>query len=275
MLFSLLMFICANAGSAFPTTAKSHSLQSDRLVTSVNYEPALYYAVRLGQPEQSPYCLSRGGYAKLAAWDSDTSGTVLKYRLPYLDPRRIYKLRAIIYHEGRETWSAAVRCDSGDWSLVKSQPGVPETLWLKVPRRLYKHDARIVLEMARVTGDFASLAELKLFQIEDRTREDEGAQSTDVTGMFVTRLRSCTPNPFAGVTAIDYELEHAGPVALSVHDVSGRLVRRLESGPRPAGRYVARWDGTGGRGRVVPAGVYFIRLSAGGKVSTGRLTLVR
>jgi len=93
-------------------------------------------------------------------------------------------------------------------------------------------------------GDFASLAELKLFQIEDRTREAEGAQSTDATGTFVTRLRSCAPNPFGGATAIDYELGHAGPVALSVHDVSGRLVRRLESSPRPAGRYIARWDGT-------------------------------
>jgi hypothetical protein len=33
--------------------------------------------------------------------------------------------------------------------------------------------------------------------------------------------------------------------------------------------------GTDGRGRAVPAGVYFVCLSAGGEVSTGRLTLVR
>jgi flagellar hook assembly protein FlgD len=64
-----------------------------------------------------------------------------------------------------------------------------------------------------------------------------------------------------------------GPAKVSV--VSGRLVQRLESGPRQAGIHAVRWDGSDGRGRVVPSGVYFVRFSAGRKVSTGRLTLVR
>ena len=50
---------------------------------------------------------------------------------------------------------------------------------------------------------------------------------------------------------------------------------RLESGPRQAGIHTVRWDGTDGRGHVVPVGVYFVRFSADGNVSTGRLTLVR
>jgi flagellar basal-body rod modification protein FlgD len=62
---------------------------------------------------------------------------------------------------------------------------------------------------------------------------------------------------------------------MNVHDVSGRLVRRLDCGPRQRGIHAARWDGTDGSGRVVPAGVYFVRFAAGGKVSTGRVTLVR
>ena len=53
------------------------------------------------------------------------------------------------------------------------------------------------------------------------------------------------------------------------------LVRRLESGPRQRGFHTVRWNGTDGSGRVVPAGVYFVRFSADGNVSTGRLTLVR
>jgi len=87
-------------------------------------------------------------------------------------------------------------------------------------------------------------------------------------------LAAAYPNPFRA-TAIDYQVGCAGPVALTVHDASGRLVRRLVGCPRPAGTYVARWDGTDSRGHTVPAGVYFVRLSAGDKVSTGRLTLVR
>ncbi|MCX6844719.1 MAG: T9SS type A sorting domain-containing protein, partial [candidate division WOR-3 bacterium] len=240
-----------------------------------SYEPSLYYAAELGQAKQSPYCVSRGGYTKFEGWNVDTSATTLRYQLPYMDPRQVYKLCAVIYHAGKRSWSANVRCDSGQWTSVKTEPGVPDTVWLKVPKRLYRQDARIVLELARATGDYVSLAELKLYQVEDRSRDEEGTQSAGTSSAFVTRLRSCTPNPFAKSTSVNYELGHAGPVALTVHDVSGRLVRRLESGPRPVGRHVVRWNGTDARGRVVPAGVYFVRLSADGQVSTGRLTLVR
>jgi flagellar hook assembly protein FlgD len=62
---------------------------------------------------------------------------------------------------------------------------------------------------------------------------------------------------------------------MNAHDVSGRLVQRLESGPRQRGIHAVRWDGSDGRGHAVPAGVYFVRFHAGDKVSTGRLTLVR
>jgi hypothetical protein len=149
------------------------------------------------------------------------------------------------------------------------------TVRTQVPKRCYKDDARIVIEFARATGDYVSLAKLKLFQIEEVTRGDGGVQSWGTGMTFVTRLRGCTPNPFAKGTSVNYELAQYGQVELTVHDVSGRLVRRLESGPRQRGIHSLRWDGTNGRGQTVPAGVYFVRYSAGGTASTGRLTLVR
>jgi hypothetical protein len=128
---------------------------------------------------------------------------------------------------------------------------------------------------ARVTGDYVSLAKLKLYQIEEQPGDDGGVQSLGSGWSFVTRIRNCSPNPFGKGTSINYELAQYGPVELTVHDVSGRLVQRLESGPRQRGFHAARWNGTDNRGRAVPAGVYFVRLSAGGKASTGRLTFVR
>ncbi len=240
-----------------------------------DYEPASYYAAELGQPKQSPYCLSRGGYAQFESWNTDTSATALTYQLPYLDPRRVYKLRAVLYHEGDGTWKADLRCDSGPWFHVKVAPRVPETVWVQVPKRMYNRDARVIVELARVTGGYVSLAKLKLFQVEEQPGDEGGVQSWGTGMTFVTRLRGCTPNPFARGTSINYELAQYGTVELTVHDVSGRMVSRLESGPRQRGFHAVRWDGTDGRGRVLPAGVYFVRFSAGGKVSTGRVTLIR
>jgi hypothetical protein len=130
-------------------------------------------------------------------------------------------------------------------------------------------------DVARVTGGYVSLAGLKLFQIEEELGDDGGVQSWGTGMTYVTRLRGCAPNPFARGTSVNYELAQYGPVELTVHDVSGRLVRRLDCGPRQRGIHAVRWDGSDGRGHAVPAGVYFVRFSASGKVSTGRLTLVR
>jgi hypothetical protein len=238
-----------------------------------DYEPASYYAAELGQPKPSPYCLSRGGFAQFESWNTDTSATGLTYQLPYLDPRRGYKLRAVLYHEGEGTWKADLRCDSGPWFQVKANPRVPDTVWIQVPRRYYKDDARIVVELARVTGGYVSLARLKLFQIEPKPDGREGVQSLAV--VLGTRLLTCAPNPLGRMTTISYELARGGPVALSVHDVSGRLVRRLEDGFRSAGPYAVTWNGADDRGGAVPAGVYFVRFSANGVTASRRVTLVR
>ncbi|MCU0607524.1 MAG: T9SS type A sorting domain-containing protein, partial [Candidatus Edwardsbacteria bacterium] len=91
----------------------------------------------------------------------------------------------------------------------------------------------------------------------------------------VTELLQNRPNPFAGSTTISYQLAAAGRVSLKLYNVTGQLVRVLEDGPRPAGRYALRWDGSDGAGRALPNGLYFYRLEAPGLTATRKLTLVR
>ena len=43
----------------------------------------------------------------------------------------------------------------------------------------------------------------------------------------------------------------------------------------PSGRHEWDWDGTDDRGRVVPAGVYFVVLEAGGRRSVARAVMVK
>jgi hypothetical protein len=195
--------------------------------------------------------------------------------LPYLDPRRTFRLRAVLYHEGNDTLCADVRCDSGDWVRVHVGPRTPDTVWVDVPRRLYRQDGKVVLELARISGGYAALAELKFFTFEEGKGGGGDVQGTPGPGILCTRLLGCAPNPFGRATFVSYQLGRAGPVTLTVHDVSGRLVRRLEGGPRPAGSHRVRWNGTDDHGLAVPAGVYFLRFSADGAASSRRATLVR
>ena len=75
------------------------------------------------------------------------------------------------------------------------------------------------------------------------------------------RVHAAIPNPFTSGTTLAYELEAAGPVWVSIHDVAGRRVRVLQSGERhEAGRHVLQWDGRDDTGARVPAGIYFHRV---------------
>jgi YVTN family beta-propeller protein len=80
------------------------------------------------------------------------------------------------------------------------------------------------------------------------------------------------PNPFnsGGTTALRFSLREAADVRLEVFDASGRRVTTLLDRKLPEGPGVATWDGTDERGRQVPAGVYFYRLSALGTKLTAK-----
>ncbi|MDD3642920.1 MAG: alpha amylase C-terminal domain-containing protein [Candidatus Krumholzibacteria bacterium] len=83
------------------------------------------------------------------------------------------------------------------------------------------------------------------------------------------------PTPFHPSTTIRFTLPAAGPVALRVYDLSGRLVRTLLDGPLPAGRHEVRWDATNDHGATAASGVYFCRLTAPGSETTRRMVLLR
>ncbi|MBN1825525.1 MAG: T9SS type A sorting domain-containing protein [Candidatus Eisenbacteria bacterium] len=109
--------------------------------------------------------------------------------------------------------------------------------------------------------------------------KDAGAISTGVTGGAPSSagfgIAACRPNPFNPRTAISWSMEAAGPAALDVYDVSGRLVRTLFRGEAAEGTYESVWDGRTGTGAEAGSGIYFLRLRAGDRIDRARITLVR
>ena len=80
-----------------------------------------------------------------------------------------------------------------------------------------------------------------------------------------------SPNPTRGALTVAYTLPAAATVTLEVYDALGRRVASLWEGPLGPGAHHATWDARG-----VPAGVYLVRLSAGGEAPLlRRVTVAR
>jgi len=83
----------------------------------------------------------------------------------------------------------------------------------------------------------------------------------------ILRLVAVHPNPSWGVATIDLVLDHSAVVDADVYDLGGRRVAQLAAGMRyVAGSHAVPWDGRDARGSRLPAGIYFVRLSAAGQV---------
>jgi hypothetical protein len=110
--------------------------------------------------------------------------------------------------------------------------------------------------------------------------------SRDLTLIWRERLPEATallqnyPNPFNPETWIPFELNQDSDVSLTIYDVAGRLVQRLDLGFQPAGTYLRRdraiyWDGRTQSGEQVASGTYFYTLKTEGYVSTQKMIILK
>lgn len=88
-------------------------------------------------------------------------------------------------------------------------------------------------------------------------------------------LRPIAPNPASGTVFFQFTLPREDAARMEVLDVSGRRVEVLASGSRAAGLHTVRWDGRAASGGRAEAGVYYVRLEAGGRQQTRKFVLLR
>ncbi|GAG19421.1 unnamed protein product, partial [marine sediment metagenome] len=98
-----------------------------------------------------------------------------------------------------------------------------------------------------------------------------GIAEGERTPAFSIRL---FPNPARGVIRISFHLTESSDVTFDVFDVAGRHVGRATRRHAPKS-----WNtidiGEDGAVRFERSGVYFYRLASGGRVTTGKFTIVR
>jgi len=99
------------------------------------------------------------------------------------------------------------------------------------------------------------------------------AGATDVgdTPVRSLSLAAPFPNPSREPLTLRFTLPEAAHATLRVYDVTGRVLATLADAELAAGAHAATWSGADRSGRGVPPGVYFARLSAGGRERVQRI----
>ena len=78
------------------------------------------------------------------------------------------------------------------------------------------------------------------------------------------------PNPFNPTTQVRFQLSTSSNVRLTFQNILGQEITTLVNDTRPAGEYTVTWDAS-----RESAGVYFIRLTAGGSTQIRRAVLLK
>jgi len=83
-------------------------------------------------------------------------------------------------------------------------------------------------------------------------------------------IESVWPSPFNSAFTLSYHLPTSSTVKLSLLDLAGREIDRLEEGFKTAGQHSIQIDG----GRLA-SGVYLVRIESGGATRTAKVTMIR
>ncbi|SYZ71852.1 hypothetical protein TRIP_C10051 [Candidatus Zixiibacteriota bacterium] len=83
------------------------------------------------------------------------------------------------------------------------------------------------------------------------------------------------PNPFNLSTVISYDLPRRAEVSLTIYNIMGQIVRKIEIGSKPAGKYSVVWDGNNDDGQAVASGIYLYKIDAGSCTATKKMILLK
>jgi aminopeptidase N len=128
------------------------------------------------------------------------------------------------------------------------------------------------------TFDLAAAPSDVVFDPEDWLLDEASEVTTSVASASPAlrlSIESVRPNPFNPETAISFTLAEPGRAEVRVYGVDGALVRTLLSDDLSAGTHEVRWDGIDDARRPAASGVYFCRLTSGGRGDTRKMLLVR
>ena len=133
--------------------------------------------------------------------------------------------------------------------------------------------AKLCLELTGKLFDGTPILGEDGVRIINKGNKGKGGGNWAVVGSLTPTVFSLfqnSPNPFARETSISYTLPASGHTTLKIYDTSGRLVTTLVDAEMSAGIYTVTWNR-----KNAASGIYFYRLTSGGKSITRAMTVIR
>lgn len=185
-----------------------------------------------------------------------TAGSVTQVR--WETPRDVTVQSVALFHstDGGNTWSKIAQgqpnTGSFDWAVPNIQTDLAKV-------------AVVLVESADETGNIVEgvVGASEQFSIQSIVGVDD-------PGSVQFVLRAVTPNPARGALRVNFSLRDARAATLSLFDISGRqLAQRRVDGMGPG------WHMVELGGSRLPAGLYMIRLTQGGRTLTTRAVAIQ
>jgi hypothetical protein len=238
-----------------------------------------YYDGLVGDEVASPYCETRTGYIDYGDYKIDY-GTNLDYLLKYLDPCKNYLFQAIVYQDTTGTIRQRLEVEDTLAATMRASPEIPETINIFISPNSYKEDLASALEIIKIRGAFAALADFKIYEYEvindSGTGGGGGQQSAGTQNLPIpTILQTPKPNPFNNHTTIRFQIPAKTKVDLKVYNSTGRLVNTLVNSEMNPGYYTMSWNGKDDISRTQGNGIYFIQLKTKDYDVTKKMVLVK
>jgi len=141
------------------------------------------------------------------------------------------------------------------------------TNMLEVYRRMYS-----VLSNLEQETEAVFILKKAISQIISKLQSQQFPKNTELFQNF--------PNPFNPETWIPYQLAESAEVNISIYNISGNLIRKLELGHKSIGFYIGKdkaayWDGRNKFGEPVASGLYFYNFQAADYNKTGRMIILK
>ncbi|MBM3212260.1 T9SS type A sorting domain-containing protein, partial [Candidatus Poribacteria bacterium] len=148
-------------------------------------------------------------------------------------------------------------------------------------------DSKILAKIKfRVISDNTSplmLSEASLYQNDNQPsvmKKINGKFTPLILRPICNELLQNFPNPFNPETWIPYSINEDSEVTIKIYEATGKLVRRLDLGFKPAGSYKTKdkavyWDGSNDNGEKVASGVYFYNIETANFSITRKMIILK